>query len=424
MWQQGIALLEATAEAHAHRILSHARSDQETGDGRAAWRRPDVDSALQYVNARHPRSPDGKPYGIFGPQAATTGRYCFEGGCGEQCDLWDEGYVSDLAIFGSGITNYFKWIKWTMWVFAVLALLNAPALVINSIGEGFTVLSGIESVAQTTIGNLGSQQNVTTEVPICKQLMELNGISCEIEKDRLGTFYEVVDVIGAIFFIAAWAWLRQFHQNEVAFIDRYTLKVSDFSVYIPNLPPTATADEIDEHFSNTLMLDVKDVSVAVDQRQLFSAFKRRGRKIIQRHRLTEQLKFLYSSAARRDAYCCVPPEKRIQRIQQERQRLKAEIRALNVALARRRDATSAVAAYVTFDRQEDRDRALAMYQQPLWKRLLGFCGCYPSELYLRTKRTGERHTVKVMPAPDASTILWENQVRFRARALIRGAFLS
>ena len=158
------------------------------------------------------------------------------------------------------------------------------------------------------------------------------------------------------------------------------------------------------------MLDDKDVSVAVDQRLLFNAFKSRGRKIIQRHRLTEQVKFLYH--VNQEGACCLSTEARIKSIQQKRAKLKKEIRSLNKILAQRKDATTAVAAYVTFDRQEDRDRALAMYQQPLWKKLLGCCGCYPSQLYLKPRRksSSERYPLKVLPAPDASTVLWENQV--------------
>ena len=41
-----------------------------------------------------------------------TGRHCSLGGFGEQCDLWKEGQVSEFAIYGPGVTNYFKFLKW------------------------------------------------------------------------------------------------------------------------------------------------------------------------------------------------------------------------------------------------------------------------------------------------------------------------
>lgn len=62
------------------------------------WEPPSIEDARAFREALHPRRPES---GKFDVCKATTGRYCFLGGCGEQLDLWDEvspwGGVSEKA---------------------------------------------------------------------------------------------------------------------------------------------------------------------------------------------------------------------------------------------------------------------------------------------------------------------------------------
>lgn len=66
-----------------------------------------MELAKEYAEFNHPRKggPGGAPFPLY---STTLGRYCVLGGCGEQLDLWDEGQVSELSIYGPGLTNYFK----------------------------------------------------------------------------------------------------------------------------------------------------------------------------------------------------------------------------------------------------------------------------------------------------------------------------
>lgn len=99
------------------------------------WVAPDVELAKDYAEMNHPRKggPGGSAFPLF---STTFGRYCVLGGCGEQLDLWDEGQVSEMALFGSGVTNYFKCLvrlgsSWTIrvafgWCTSVLHVLTCP----------------------------------------------------------------------------------------------------------------------------------------------------------------------------------------------------------------------------------------------------------------------------------------------------------
>lgn len=71
------------------------------------WTKPSWKVAKEFEaeNRPHRSGKSMKPYEF---RTLTTGRHCMVGGCGEQLDLWNEGQMSELAQFGSGVTNYFK----------------------------------------------------------------------------------------------------------------------------------------------------------------------------------------------------------------------------------------------------------------------------------------------------------------------------
>jgi hypothetical protein len=95
------------------------------------WQHPNWQKAAKSLDHTNPRKggPGGTPFHF---SSTTTGRHCFLGGCGEQCDLWKEGQVSEFSLYGPGITNYFKFLKWMYWVFAVLAIISFPELIVNT----------------------------------------------------------------------------------------------------------------------------------------------------------------------------------------------------------------------------------------------------------------------------------------------------
>ena len=106
------------------------------------WKQPSLKFAEVYRRNNHPHhairvsgstnlEEQAKHMDPYDHKKTTLGRHCVIGGCGEQLDLWDEGQVSEFGQFGSGITNYFKFLKWCWWIMFLLSIINTPALIMN-----------------------------------------------------------------------------------------------------------------------------------------------------------------------------------------------------------------------------------------------------------------------------------------------------
>lgn len=81
------------------------------------------------------------------------------------------------------MTNYFKFLKWCGWVMAVLSAVHLLALGINMFGTA--VQYGDLGVASTTLGNLGSAEDVTAvRIPGCAANRYWFD-DCEIDKNSL-----------------------------------------------------------------------------------------------------------------------------------------------------------------------------------------------------------------------------------------------
>lgn len=77
------------------------------------WNGPSWEKALLHADYTKPRK-GGKGGKKFEFWHTTTGRHCCLTGCGEQCDLFREGQTSEFGIYGSGVSNYFKFLKWSI----------------------------------------------------------------------------------------------------------------------------------------------------------------------------------------------------------------------------------------------------------------------------------------------------------------------
>ena len=103
-------LLKTPRHANSDKSLIAAKKakryslDQELDTG---WAKPSFKLAKEFEAKNRPHR-SGKGMKSYEFRSLTTGRHCMFGGCGEQLDLWNEGQMSELAQFGSGITNYFK----------------------------------------------------------------------------------------------------------------------------------------------------------------------------------------------------------------------------------------------------------------------------------------------------------------------------
>ena len=179
---------------------------------------------------------------------ATSGRHCFAGGCGEQLDLWNEGRTSEFSQFGSGITNYFKFLKWCCWVMFILSILHVPVLIVNIYGANDLIGSSF-NLATMTFGNLGSAEEVdSVDIPGCNEMeLPLNG--CRVKKNHLAILYSFIDAAGTIFFILAWLWLRKFESKESRMLNRSTVTASDYTIRLKSVPADTTEKELAIHFA-------------------------------------------------------------------------------------------------------------------------------------------------------------------------------
>lgn len=168
----------------------------------------------------------GKGGRFFNTFETTTGRHCFLGGCGEQWDAFEEGQISEFSIYGSGITNYFKFIKWCAWTFFLLAIIALPSLVLNIYGPNNSN-SGLKELAKTTAGNLfPAIANATASdlhVPGCYGY-EIYHINCSLNRYRLAQFYAYLDIAVSILIFCALMWLRYFERVEDEELNKNTGK--------------------------------------------------------------------------------------------------------------------------------------------------------------------------------------------------------
>eukprot|EP01035_Chromulina_nebulosa_P020713 gene20713-26853_t len=148
------------------------------------WDPPDWERAQRDAAVYHPRKGKEKlPYNFY---TTTTGRHCCLGGCGEQCDLWREGQISEFASFGPGVSNYFKFLKWSFWLFAVLTIVSFPCLILNLYGPNQYV-NGLTTLATTTVANFAAVNSTSSSninIPGC---FDYGGftVNCSISKDTI-----------------------------------------------------------------------------------------------------------------------------------------------------------------------------------------------------------------------------------------------
>ena len=186
---------------------------------------------------------EGGAHNILEVSYSLPTQHATQGGCGEQLDYWDEGQVSEYSQFGPGIVLYFKFIKWMYWVLGICSLLYLPMIIINSNGEGIADPSMLNSLALTTVGNLGGPSNNTRlTMPGCRAYNYIldtwfeDSSECVLKKQEVGVLYTFIDAVVVIFLVIAIIWLREFEETECSYLDSNTVTPSDFTIYLPFIP--------------------------------------------------------------------------------------------------------------------------------------------------------------------------------------------
>ncbi|KAL9185465.1 hypothetical protein ACHAXT_003242 [Thalassiosira profunda] len=357
------------------------------------WRKPSWKFAKRFEAANRPHR-SRKRMDQYDWTKVTSGRHCYAGGCGEQLDLWNEGRTSEFSQFGSGITNYFKFLKWCAWVMSILSILHLPVLFINALGTDNKMGMSV-SAALTTFGNLGSAEDVgSVDIPGCDET-EFQFSHCEIEKNKLARFYAFIDVVGVIIFVLAWLWLRNFEAKESRVLNRSTVSAADYTIRLTSVPADTTEKELAIHFAELTGQAVSAVHLAFNNAREIDMYVQRGKVMQQRYNCVQRIRYEKKMLKQNQGR-----KKRLRKLMREREDLTILVRQKDEkrgkVIPHRQ---KAIQAFVTFETEAGFVDAMTQYTLN-WFRTYGCC--YPERLKFKDTR------LKVEQAPEPSTIIWEN----------------
>lgn len=380
------------------------------------WTPPDWEKSLRYADFVQPRRQGGKHATSYTFWKTTTGRHCCLDLLGEQCDYFEEGQMSEFAVYGPGVTNYFKFIKWCIWLFFTLSIIVTVEIVINSNGEGYLYHRGLANLAITTVGNLDTtSQNSTylVSLNVCRQYAS-NPANCELSKSQLGEIYSLIDIIVSFIVLLGFLWLRQFQFKEERDLDKNTLYASQYTVMVENLPPYATEKDVYHHFYSLLNQDssahegfpIAAIHMSVGDEDDINECIARGELINTKKRLLNQHRFNCTvlRANYIDNSFLAEEEIRLSRFQFSKvckdldSKIKEKsdtIRKLNSAVGR----NASITAFITFDHVIAANLLIQQFKNTsLFK------------YYLSDEHPFRIHgnLLKVSQAPEPSTIIWEN----------------
>lgn len=382
--------------------LMMARQTQNLLD--TPWKAPDHEKAEASKAFTHPRK-GGKGGDKFSFKKTTTGRHCTLGGFGEQCDLWEEGFVSEFSIYGPGITNYFKFQKWLFWVVFVWAIITTPLLVTNIAAHTAEESQGFTDLAQTTVGNLAPvdvNQTINVRLPGCDS--DVYGYeNCNLDRDTLGTFYVSIDVAGTVFVFIAFLWLSYYERKEETILDKNTVYASMFTIAVKDLPRDTDEIELMMHFERLLQnsFQIVDIEMATECEEEVEQCKRRGDLIRKKIRLIHEHRFDCTQVrANEPNYekADVAVQKLRKRFFEKVKRIDKGIKNFDQTLLKLSQVPEKpLTAYITFDQSVASLIIADLYRSSLYNT----CCFNPTLLFKQRK-------LRVKKAPEPSTIIWEN----------------
>ncbi|KAL7555154.1 hypothetical protein ACHAWF_018799 [Thalassiosira exigua] len=368
------------------------RGDDYDEEIEVEWRKPSWKFAKRSEAVHRPHR-SGKQMAPYDWTRVTLGRHCYAGGCGEQLDLWNEGRTSEFSQFGSGITNYFKFLKWCSCVMFVLSILHLPVLFINALGTNDKMGLSV-SAALTTFGNLGSAADVEyVDIPGCDKT-EFQFAHCEIRKNKLAMLYSYIDVVGVIFFVVAWMWLRNFEAKESRVLNRSTVTASDYTIRLMSVPEDTTEKELAIHFAELTGQAVSAVHLAFNNAKEIDMYVQRGKVMQQRYKCVQRIRYEQTVGKEKGQ------RQRLRKLMRDREDLTLLVREKddkrNKVIPKHQ---KAIQAFVTFETETGFVEAMSQYQLS-WFRT--HCCCYPERLKFKGMR------LNIEQAPEPSTIIWEN----------------
>jgi len=401
-----------------------------------------------------------------------TGRHCTVAGCGEQLDAFDEGNASDFQHFGAGVVFYFKFLKWLGWTFLVLSFIYLPMIIINIQGKGIPDPAGLSLFSMTTIGNVGSQtmNSSSIDLPGCKVYNRIlsayfeDANSCSVDRNTLGRTYAWIDVVASVFLLFACYWLREFESIEKYRLENRTSSLSDYSIYVPWVPPCATEENMKEYFEKLARGYVKsdkhltreinkhqkrkkniskdmvvDVFIGYNNSELISACEQLGEEKFKKYRIGMEVRYWKTRLKKQgkqykdvscwdkvkgeksESYITSSHRKRTESLQ----RIKQLEREIEEHHEKNTDDNEddlghgePCSAFVTFKYAPVRDLVMKKRRHGILQRIfLRKClpafspmikKCLSCCLGDKKRLFQETYALRMKRAPDATTIVWEN----------------
>jgi hypothetical protein len=196
---------------------------------------------------------------------ANTGHFCSRSG--QRCVRWchcasggphkgvltsgaaahaQEVRESELAELGANVSAYFKLSKMLTLVYCILAALSVPLVIICLYGGNDSATSA-NLLATTTLGNVAGVNSTTSLVL---------PVAGTVPIGRAAVFYAVVDLVMMAVVVAAYFWAKVFVAREVKQVDRLSMSLQDYALYLPNVAPSTTARQVEEWVQRVVAKEV------------------------------------------------------------------------------------------------------------------------------------------------------------------------
>lgn len=383
-----------------------ARFDVEFGEA-DSFSKPSIETARRYAALHHPVR-----VRLCGSR---TGRHCFRGGpLGAGFDCLQEGSVSEMARYGTGMSLHFKNIKFLFWMFVFATCLTLPELFLNSQNTSW---SG-GSLFGTTVGNLFAYSNSTFTFLCPSSVFSQNAtissfVFCDYTLAQLAPLYTYIDVVLIFLFAFGLIWLSYFVSKESDQVARLFLSLDRYSVIVENLPQGCGERPLAQYFQTQTGEAVDEVNIAYDDGELISLFMERGEVLSVMWRIAGRVLMLYQAEEKssillnEDETQSIKAEK-LERLVDYFDLLLTTYHSINeqTKSIRGNGAPLAVVGIVTFMHHRGALKALEMFHHRKLK----------SSKDLPAISDFQGAFLHCRQAPPPSTILWENlEFGYRAR---------
>lgn len=288
------------------------------------------------------------------------------------------------------------------WIWAIMTIFALPAIIINTYGPGDETNQPANGIAMTTLRNLyaRNEANTTFTLPLGYQLSQ----------SQAAAIYTGCDFVSTVIFIIGYLWMRSYLNMEQKVVDGTILTASDYSIYLPWLPPDTTANDIidwvnkvsTERFNR--VFPIVDINIVENNSAILSLMEKRARLMSELIRVRQKLKFkqaglLTFSDEVTGCFSALSLEDDEKILERRINKCIQDVVQIKVALASKTKLdTTACAAFITFESVEDKEALEELYPSDSYASYL----FQPQAYYFKNQR------VRLTRAPEPSAVMWHN----------------